>query len=75
MGDESFIALRKRRRRHRTLEAVESRTRVYEERRLDETRQAEATAAQRLQEAQAGWIGRWRRCNSARTWTNKPGAS
>jgi len=26
---------------------------VYEERRLDETRQAEATAAQRLQEAQA----------------------
>ena len=53
VGDESFIALRKRRRRHRTLEAVESRTRVYEERRLEETRQAEATAAQRLQEAQA----------------------
>lgn len=52
-GDESFIALRKRRRRHRTLEAVESRTRVYEERRLEESRQAEATAAQRLQEAQA----------------------
>ena len=53
VGDGSFIALRKRRRRHRTLEAVESRTRVYEERRLEETRQAEATAAQRLQEAQA----------------------
>ena len=53
VGDESFIALRKRRRRHRTLEAVESRTRVYEERRLEETRQAEATANQRLQEAQA----------------------
>ena len=53
VGDESFITLRKRRRRHRTLEAVESRTRVYEERRLEETRQAEATAAQRLQEAQA----------------------
>ncbi|MDE2965193.1 MAG: ABC transporter, partial [Acidobacteriota bacterium] len=53
VGDESFIALRKRRRRHRTLEAVESRTRVYEERRLEESRQAEATAAQRLQEAQA----------------------
>jgi ABC-2 type transport system permease protein len=52
-GDESFIALRKRRRRHRTLEAVESRTRVYEERRLEESRQAEATANQRLQEAQA----------------------
>lgn len=52
-GDESFIALRKRRRRHRTLEAVESRTRVYEERRLEESRQAEATAAQRLEEAQA----------------------
>ena len=53
VGDESFIALRKRRRRHRTLEAVESRTRVYEEQRLEESRQAEATAAQRLQEAQA----------------------
>ena len=53
VGDESFIALRKRRRMHRTLEVVESRTKVYEERRLDETRQAEATAAQRLQEAQA----------------------
>ncbi len=52
-GDKSFIALRKRRRRHRTLEAVESRTKVYEEQRLREARQAEATAAQRLQEAQA----------------------
>ena len=52
VGDESFIALRKRRRLHRTLEAVESRTKVYEEQRLEDTRQAEATAAQRLQEAQ-----------------------
>lgn len=52
-GDESFITLRKRRRRHRTLEAVESRTKVYEEQRLEETRQAEETAAQRLKEAQS----------------------
>jgi ABC-2 type transport system permease protein len=52
-GDESFIALRKRRPRHRTLEAVEARTRVYEDRRLKETQEAEATAQKRLDEAQA----------------------
>jgi ABC-2 type transport system permease protein len=52
-GDPSFIALRKRRPRHRTLEAVEARTRTYEERRLRETQQAEALADQRLKQAQA----------------------
>jgi len=52
VGDPSFIALRKRRPRHRTLEAVEARTRVYEEQRLAETRNAEAVAAKRLEEAQ-----------------------
>jgi ABC-2 type transport system permease protein len=51
-GDELFIALRKRRPRHRTLEAVEARTRIYEEQRMRETREAEATAARRLEEAQ-----------------------
>ena len=51
-GDESFIGLRKRRPRHRTLEAVETRTRVYEDRRLEETQNAEATAEQQLEEAQ-----------------------
>jgi ABC-2 type transport system permease protein len=52
-GDESFIALRKRRPRHRTLQAVEARTRVYEEQRLRDTQDAEATAQKRLEEAQA----------------------
>lgn len=52
-GDPSFIALRKRRPRHRTLEAVEARTRVYEAQRLRETQAAEAIAEQRLKEAQA----------------------
>jgi len=52
-GDPSFIALRKRRPRHRTLEAVEARTRVYEAQRLRETQAAEAVAEQRLREAQA----------------------
>lgn len=52
-GDESFVALRKHRPRHRTLEAVEARTRVYEQRRLEETQQAEADAEEQLQEAQA----------------------
>jgi ABC-2 type transport system permease protein len=52
-GDRSFIALRKRRPRHRTLEALEARTRVYEQQRVKQTEEAEATAAVRLAEAQA----------------------
>lgn len=52
-GDSSFIALRKRRPRHRTLEAVEARTKTYEARRLRETLLAEGNAEQRLKEAQA----------------------
>lgn len=52
-GDASFITLRKRRPRHRTLEAVEARTRQYEEQRLRQTQEAEAIADQRLKEAQA----------------------
>ena len=52
-GDPSFIALRKRRPKFRTLEAVEARTRTYDAKRREETRQAEATADQRLREAQA----------------------
>jgi len=52
-GDQSFIALRKRRPRHRTLEAVDARTRAYETQRLEDMRQAEATADTRLKEAQA----------------------
>jgi len=51
-GDHSFIALRKRRPKHRTLEAVEALTRVYEERRLEETQEAEAFAERQLAEAQ-----------------------
>ncbi|MFN7992660.1 MAG: Gldg family protein [Bryobacteraceae bacterium] len=52
-GDPSFIALRKRRPRQRTLEAVEARTRTYEAQRLRQTQAAEALADQRLKEAQA----------------------
>ncbi|MBI3679335.1 MAG: Gldg family protein [Acidobacteria bacterium] len=52
-GDPSFIALRKRRPRHRTLEAVEARTRQYDEQRLKQTQEAEAIAEARLREAQA----------------------
>jgi ABC-2 type transport system permease protein len=51
-GDKSFIALRSRRPRHRTLEALEARTRVYEQRRDAEARDAALTAQRRLQEAQ-----------------------
>jgi ABC-2 type transport system permease protein len=52
-GDTSFIALRKRRPKHRTLEAVEAKTRAYEQQRTHEMEQAEATADARLKEAQA----------------------
>lgn len=52
-GDDSFIALRKRRRRHRTLETVEARTRRYEEDRLEQTRKAEQEAEEKLNAAQA----------------------
>jgi ABC-2 type transport system permease protein len=52
-GDPAFIALRKRRPKQRTLEAVEARTRNYEAQRLHESEQAEALADQRLKEAQA----------------------
>jgi len=51
-GDESFIELRKRRRRHRTLETVESLTKNYEEQRLQETQEAEANADEQLELAQ-----------------------
>ncbi|MBL8231566.1 MAG: Gldg family protein [Bryobacterales bacterium] len=53
VGDPSFIALRKRRPRYRTLEAVEARTKQYEEQRLKQTQEAEVIAEQRLREAQA----------------------
>lgn len=52
-GDKSFITLRKRRPQHRTLEAVEARTRQYEQQRDVEAQQAATVAAQRLKEAQA----------------------
>lgn len=52
-GDDAFIALRKRRRVHRTLETVEARTRRYEEDRLAETQNAEQEAEEKLNTAQA----------------------
>jgi len=52
-GDTSFIALRKRRPKHRTLEAVEAKTRAYEQQRTQGMQEAEATADARLKEAQA----------------------
>lgn len=51
-GDSSFIELRKRRPRHRTLEKVEQQTSKFEAQRLKDTQQAEAQAELRLKEAQ-----------------------
>jgi ABC-2 type transport system permease protein len=52
VGDESFISLRKRRVKHRTLEAVEARTRAYAEARNREQQEAEADAQRALNDAQ-----------------------
>jgi len=52
VDDSSFIDLRKKRVRHRTLEAVEERTQQYIERRLAQEKQAEDEAQQALTEAQ-----------------------
>lgn len=52
-GDRSFIALRKRRPRHRTLETLEQRTAAYEERRKQRIEEAHARAEQRLAQARA----------------------
>ncbi|MHC5023122.1 MAG: Gldg family protein [Planctomycetota bacterium] len=51
-GDESFVALRKHRPRHRTLTRVEALSKVYEDQSRTETEAAEARAAEQLQQAQ-----------------------
>jgi ABC-2 type transport system permease protein len=52
IGDESFVALRNRRGKHRTLERVEGETRSFVEQRTAEEQQAEQEAEIALQEAQ-----------------------
>jgi ABC-2 type transport system permease protein len=53
VGDSSFIDLRKKRVRHRTLESVEAKTRGFVEKRLSDEKEAEAQAATALADAQA----------------------
>lgn len=52
VGDESFITLRSKRPRHRTLETVEEQTRKFVEQRNKEEQDAEAEASKALREAQ-----------------------
>jgi ABC-2 type transport system permease protein len=52
-GDESYVALRKRRPKHRTLEKFENLTKSHNEKMLDETKGAEEKATKERDEAQA----------------------
>jgi ABC-2 type transport system permease protein len=52
VGDESFVSLRNKRVRHRTLERVEAQTREFKETRVREEEEAEADAERALAEAQ-----------------------
>jgi ABC-2 type transport system permease protein len=52
-GDESYVSLRKRRPKHRTLERFEAQTKGHDEKLLEESKAAEERAEKERQDAQA----------------------
>lgn len=53
VGDDSFVALRKRRVKHRTLTTVEARTQAFSDQRANEEQEARRDAQQALADAQS----------------------
>ncbi len=51
-GDETFVGLRKRRAKHRTLQAVENRVKIHNDKLVEKTKEAEEKAEKNVKEAQ-----------------------
>ncbi len=70
-GDESFVSLRKKRPRHRTLEKVEAQTNIFNEELQAEAKKAENEAADELQAAQKAFDKEVEQVRSRTDWDER----